>query len=101
VAVVRWTKEGDDWVSKIYAHICKEGFPDRALAFSLELVDKGNSLCSMPERCSIHMNRDGKDIRVLLHKGYRIAYYVDGETVFIVGVFEGRMAMEMYLHISK
>jgi plasmid stabilization system protein ParE len=101
VAIVRWTKEAESWLSRIHNFIRDEGFPDRAISFSLELLDKGDSLSSMPERCSIFMIRDGKEIRVLLHKGYRIAYYVDGETVFIVGVFEGRLAMESYLYITK
>jgi plasmid stabilization system protein ParE len=101
VALVRWTAEADRWVKTIYSHIVDEGYPDRALEFALELVDKGNSLCSMPERCSIYCHRDGLPIRALLHKGYRIAYFVEQDTVFIIGVFEGRMVMENYLHISR
>ena len=101
MATVRWTAEADRWVETIYRHIVDDGFPDRAVEFALELIEKGNSLASMPERCSIYCQREGLFIRALLHKGYRIAYFVEQDTVFIVGVFEGRMVMENYIRISR
>jgi plasmid stabilization system protein ParE len=100
VATVRWTAESQRWLRQIYNYISSQGYADRASSFVGELIDRGESLGSMPERGSVYVKRNGIDVRVIYCGHYRIAYFVNGETVFILGVFNGRMEMENYLKIT-
>lgn len=38
-----------------------------------------------------------EDVRILLYSHYRIAYSLEGETIVILGVFHGALAIERYL----
>jgi len=99
VALVRWTFESQRWLREISDYIKDQGYPDRAPNVILKLIERGGSLSSMPERGSIYLNRDGKDIRVIYYGHYRIAYWVNADTVFILGIFNGRMQLENYIKI--
>ncbi len=69
------------------------------VAFGLldELEDKATSLKTNPHRCRLvpELGRfEVRNYRELLVGVYRVIYRVVGDTVFILGVFDGRRNLE-------
>ncbi|MCH8308272.1 MAG: type II toxin-antitoxin system RelE/ParE family toxin [Proteobacteria bacterium] len=95
MAELVWTEESERWLRDIFEYIALDN-PDAADAVITGIYDRAQSLLDFPESGYTYEGST-EDVRILLYSHYRIAYSLEGETIVILGVFHGALAIERYL----
>jgi len=94
---INWTDEASFWLKDIHDYIALDN-PKIAKKVINEIFTKTQILSSFPKIGYIYKDDTNNEIRVLLYGHYRIAYFIkDTETIDILGVFHGALAIERYL----
>ena len=94
---INWTNEAQFWLKDIYDYIKLEN-PTIATKVINEIYQKVQILKSFSQIGYSYENDENKDIRILLYGHYRIAYLIkDKNTIDILGVFHGALAIERYI----
>ena len=94
---INWTNEAQFWLKDIYDYIAKDN-PRIAKKVVNGIYQKVQILKSFSQIGYIYENDENKEIRILLYGHYRIAYLIkDKNTIDILGVFHGALAIERYL----
>ena len=94
---INWTDEASFWLKDIYDYIALDN-PKIAKKVINEIFTKTQILSSFPKIGYLYKDDTNNEIRVLLYGHYRIAYFIkDTETIDILGVFHGALAIERYL----
>ena len=94
---INWTDEASYWLKDIHDYIAQD---NQKIAKKVvnEIFSKTQILSSFPKIGYLYKDDANNEIRVLLYGHYRIAYLIkDTETIDIVGVFHGALAIERYL----
>jgi plasmid stabilization system protein ParE len=95
---VYWTQEAEFWLKDIHDYIALDK-KSTAKKVVTEIYNKVQILQSFPKIGYVYENSEDKEIRVLLYGHYRIAYLIkDENTIDILGVFHGALAIEKYLN---
>jgi toxin ParE1/3/4 len=97
---VVFTPEADDQLAALYRYISEKASPEVALRYTSAIIDHCENLKELPRRA---VRRD--DIRPGLHithyKGRTvIAFTVDTERVYIIGIYYGGRDYETRLHFE-
>ena len=97
MAKIRWTAEAERWLREIYNYV-REDKPEAAARLIEAIFQKAQLLRDYPQVGHRYLPRADREIRVLLHGHYRIAYLIkpDGN-IDILGVFHGALEIERYL----
>ena len=94
---INWTNEAQFWLKDIYDYIAKDN-PRIAKKVVNGIYQKVQILKSFSQIGYIYENDENKEIRILLYGHYRISYLIkDKNTIDILGVFHGALAIERYL----
>lgn len=94
---INWTDEASFWLKDIHDYIA-QGSPTIAKKVIHEIFTKTQILSSFPKLGYPYEDDTNNEIRILLYGHYRIAYFIkDTETIDILGVFHGALAIERYL----
>jgi len=94
---INWTDEASFWLKDIYNYIAQDN-PKIAKKVVSEIFTKTQILTTFPKVGYPYENDTNNEIRILLYGHYRIAYFIkDTETIDILGVFHGSLAIERYL----
>ena len=94
---INWTDEASFWLKDIHDYIALDN-PKIAKKVINEIFTKTQILSSFPKIGYLYKDDTNNEIRVLLYGHYRIAYFIkDAETIDILGVFHGSLAIERYL----
>ena len=94
---INWTNEAQFWLKDIYDYIKLEN-PIIATKVINEIYQKVQILKSFSQIGYSYENDENQDIRILLYGHYRIAYLIkDKNTIDILGVFHGALAIERYI----
>ena len=96
---VRWTSNAKEDLLNIVAHI-KEDSPTIAKEVYRKIKDKADSSHFFPLRGRVvpELQKEGITIyRELVASPWRIMYKVDGDTVYIMAIFDSRRNMEELL----
>jgi toxin ParE1/3/4 len=94
---INWTTEAENWLKDIYNYISEDN-PDAALNTVNSIYEKAQILLNFPEIGYRYLLIKGRNIRILLHGHYRIAYLIkDNKDIDILGVFHGALEIERYL----
>jgi len=94
---INWTDEASFWLKDINDYIAQEN-PKIAKKVVNEIFTKTQILSSFPKLGYPYEDNTNNEIRILLYGHYRIAYLIkDTETIDILGVFHGALAIERYL----
>jgi len=97
VVNINWTEEASFWLKDIHDYIALDN-PKIAKKVINEIFTKTQILTSFPKIGYLYKDDTNNEIRVLLYGHYRIAYLIkDTETIDILGVFHGALAIERYL----
>jgi toxin ParE1/3/4 len=95
VAELIWTDESERWLRDIFDYISADN-PVAARDVVAGIYDRAQSLLMFPES-GYRYQGSSQNVRILLYGHYRIAYKVDGERIFVLGIFHGALAIERYL----
>ena len=92
-----WSDEAVKWLEKIYAYIAEEA-PTSAKRVINQIYEKAQILQHFPQ-IGYRYEKVEEEIRILLFGHYRIAYLYEEHknTVTILGIFHGALAIERYL----
>ncbi|MEO1245070.1 MAG: type II toxin-antitoxin system RelE/ParE family toxin [Pseudomonadota bacterium] len=90
-----WTEESERWLKDIYDYIALDN-PEAATSVVSGIYERAQSLLQFP-RSGYRYDGCSEDVRVILYGHYRIAYVIDRETITVLGVFHGALAIERYL----
>lgn len=93
---VEWTSIAKRDLNEIVAHIAKDSLP-AALRIVDEIEDKAAALESLPQRGRLlpELERFAvRHYRELIVGPHRLIYRIRDQTVFILGVFDGRRNLE-------
>jgi len=94
---INWTDEASFWLKDIHDYIAQDN-PKIAKKVINEIFKKTQILSTFPKVGYPYKNDTNNEIRVLLYGHYRIAYFIkDTETIDILGIFHGALAIERYL----
>jgi plasmid stabilization system protein ParE len=94
---IHWTNESEFWLKDIHDYIAQDN-PGIAKKVVNEIYQKVQILKSFSQIGYSYENDEDKEIRILLYGHYRIAYCIkDKNTIDILGVFHGALAIERYL----
>jgi len=94
---INWTNEASFWLKDIYNYIAQDN-PKIAKKVVNEIFTKTQILATFPKVGYPYEDDTNNEIRILLYGHYRIAYFIkDTETIDILGVFHGSLAIERYL----
>ena len=76
----------------------EQSSPTNAVEWFNGLVDAVETLCSMPERCSVAPESQdvGQEIRQLLYGKFRIIFSIEKQTVYVLHIRHGAQK-----HLSK
>lgn len=98
---VNWTEESRYWLNYIFRYIASDN-PTAAINTVNGIYDKVQILQNFPETGYKYQHPSIKNIRIILHGHYRIAYLYrekDNE-IDVLGVFHGKMEVRNYLRLS-
>ena len=94
---INWTDKASFWLKDIHDYIAQDN-PKIAKKVVHEIFTKTQILATFPKVGYIYEDDANNEIRILLYGHYRIAYFIkDTETIDILGVFHGALAIERYL----
>jgi len=94
---INWTNEAEFWLKDIHDYIAQDN-PKIAKKVVNEIYQKVQILKSFSQIGYPYENDEDKEIRILLFGHYRIAYLIkDKNSIDILGVFHGTLAIERYL----
>ena len=94
---ITWTNEAEFWLKDIHDYIAQDNTRIAKKVVN-EIYQKVQILKSFSQIGYPYENDDDKEIRVLLYGHYRIAYLIkDKNSIDILGVFHGSLAIEKYL----
>ena len=94
---INWTNEAEFWLKDIHDYIAQDN-PRIAKKVVNEIYQKVQILKSFSQIGYPYENDEDKEIRILLFGHYRIAYLIkDKNSIDILGVFHGTLAIERYL----
>jgi len=97
MVTINWTDEASFWLKDIHDYIAQDN-PVIAKKVVNEIFTKTQVLMTFPKAGYPYGDDANNEIRILLYGHYRIAYFVkDTETIDILGVFHGSLAIERYL----
>lgn len=89
---VIWTRKAFTRLTEIEDYIAEDS-PGRAAEFVNALMDQADTLAKFPESGRLVPEDDEGLRRELIHEGYRIIYRAEGNTVYILSIFEGSRLM--------
>ncbi len=95
MAELIWTEESERWLKDIFDYISADN-PAAAEGVVSGIYDRTQTLLTFPES-GYRYQGSTEDVRILQYGHYRIAYKVEGEDIFVLGVFHGALAIERYL----
>ena len=94
---ITWTNEAEFWLKDIHDYIAQDNTRIAKKVVN-EIYQKVQILKSFSQIGYPYENDEDKEIRVLLYGHYRIAYLIkDKNSIDILGVFHGSLAIEKYL----
>lgn len=98
MAKVAWTAEAYLWLRDIHDYIAAEN-PAAAERVALAIFDSVRVLHEHPRLGQRYLYVTDREVRMLHHSHYRIAYLIREDTgdVDILGVFHGALPIERYL----
>ena len=98
MAKIGWTAEARLWLRDIHDYIAAEN-PAAAERVVLAIHDSVRVLKEHPRLGQRYHYVTDREVRILHHSHYRIAYLIREETgdVDILGVFHGALPIERYL----
>lgn len=97
MAELTWTAEAQRWLRDIHDFIAQDN-PAAAARTVETLHQKAEILQEFPESGYRYWQRPDRNIRILLHGHYRIAYVMKTSgTIDILGVFHGSLSIDRYL----
>jgi plasmid stabilization system protein ParE len=98
VAQVTWTREAQVWLRDIFDFIAA-GNPAAAGRVVAGIQASGQSLKKHPRLGERYPHITDREVRVLVHGHYRIAYLIraGSSDIDILGVFHGALPIERYL----
>ena len=98
---INWTDEAESWLKDIHDYIAQDN-PEIAKRVVTDIYQKAQILKSFPRIGYSYENDRDYEIRILLYGHYRIAYWIkDQDTIDILGVFHGALAIERYIVLDK
>ena len=97
MVTIIWSDEAVSWLENIYEYIADEN-PTAAKKVVQQIYEKVQILKNFPQ-LGYRYDKVEEHVRILLYGHYRIAYqYQENEqTVIILGIFHGALAIERYL----
>ena len=95
MAELVWTEESERWLKDIFDYISADN-PRAAEGVVSGIYDRAQTLVMFPES-GYRYQGSTEDVRILQYGHYRIAYKVDGDKIFVLGVFHGALAIDRYL----
>lgn len=97
MADLAWTAEAERWLRDIHDYIALDN-PTAAIRNVETIYQKAEILRKFPESGYRYWQRPERDIRILLHGHYRIAYVIKSTgAIDILGVFHGALNIDRYL----
>ena len=94
---INWTNEAEFWLKDIHDYIAQDN-PRISKKVVNEIYQKVQILKSFSQIGYPYENDEDKEIRMLLYGHYRIAYLIkDKNSIDILGIFHGALAIERYL----
>lgn len=94
-----WTSEARWWLGEIYGFISGDN-PDAAQRVVQGIFSRAQLLAEFPELGYAYRPRTYPGVRVLIYGRYRIVYKVEGEGIFILGVFHGALDLKRHLQLK-
>jgi toxin ParE1/3/4 len=96
VARLIWTEEALLWLRDIHEHIAADD-PSAAERTVEAIYARAQDLLAFPQ-LGYRYAAARQDVRILLYKHYRIAYFEDpAGDVVIIGVFHGALDLDRYV----
>ena len=98
MAQVAWTAEAQLWLRDIHDYIAAEN-PAAAQRVALAIYESVRVLHEHPRLGQRYLYVTDREVRILHHSHYRIAYLIREDTrdINILGVFHGALPIERYL----
>ena len=98
MAQVTWTREAQVWLRDIYDFIAVDN-PAAAGRVVAGIHASGRSLQQHPRLGERYPHITNREVRVLVHGHYRVAYLIKASSgdIDILGVFHGALPIERYL----
>ena len=97
MVTIKWTDEATFWLKDIHDYIALDNTKIAKKVID-EIFTKTKILTTFPKTGYLYSNEEDKEIRILLYGHYRIAYLIKNEeTIDILGVFHGALAIERFL----
>lgn len=98
MAEVSWTSEAQLWLRDIYDYIAADN-PEAAGSAVLAIHCAARLLREHPRLGYRYQYVTDREVRILVHGHYRIAYLIREDTgnIDILGVFHGALPIERYL----
>ncbi len=92
-----WSDEAVEWLQDIYEYIAKEN-PSSAKRVIKQIYERVQILQNFPQ-IGYRYEKVEVEVRILLYGHYRIAYLYEEnrQTLTILGIFHGALAIERYL----
>jgi toxin ParE1/3/4 len=96
LADINWTRESEIWLRDIYNYIASDN-PEAAARTLTRIYEKAQLLKTQPRIGHRYEPEASREVRILLHEHYRIAYLIkpDGN-IDILGVFHGALDIDRY-----
>ena len=95
MAEIAWTEEAQRWLHDIFEYIAADN-PAAAARTVQGLHERAQVLAAFPEIGHRYLE-SSRNVRILLHGHYRIAYIVkDGGNIDVLGVFHGSLDITRY-----
>jgi len=91
---INWTHEALLQLFEIEDFISQDS-PERAAKFVVQLVEHAESLSENPRNGRIVPEISNPDIRELIFRKYRIVYRINGNSLYILSVFEGHRLLRI------
>ena len=94
---INWTHEAQVWLKDIHSYIAIDN-PDAAQRTITGILTRAQLLKIHPRLGHRYEQEKSREVRILLYGHYRIAYLIKSEeSIDILGVFHGSLAIERYL----
>ncbi len=95
MAEITWTEEAQRWLEDIFEYIAADN-PAAAARTVQGIYERAQILSTYPEVGHRYL-ASSRNVRILLHGHYRIAYLVkDDGNVDVLGVFHGALDITRY-----